>query len=742
LTRTAEIATLVLPLLDVSRGHARWLLIAAGLAWAAASPARALAAGDLPRTPVPARDDRDPRASSLGSATQATDHIYRLAERDRLHEAVEFARTAALRFPDSAPLWEAVGYVRRGSGDYAGALEAYQQACRLDPASRDAIKGQALMLRKLGALAPAAALVSAHPELAGDADLRAILAEQAAQELRYAGSVDAPEQRAGQARLVLAKLDALVDSAGGEIEAAHRGETAPFDRIQANVLLRRDAQAARIYERLVAAGIEVPAYARYQAGCAYARLRQPGHAIAILRRLTEERPDDLDSGLELFYALVDSDQLPAARELIDRLAARAAHSADGNAQVRVTVAAAMARAYDEHPAAAVERLDHVLELAPFNPDARIARATVYFWRGWTRYARDEADAVLAVAPGNADAHALHIQTDIALDDWRAARAQWLHDHSEQVLSERDSLALQRRLSWHDRPEISIQSGYGTGSQASLATNQEWSIDARGFSAPIQDRYRLFAHLRQAHTDLIASTLVRTWGGAGVEATGRAMAASLELAGVSGEPGAAALVRAAWQPADGARLSLQAASSDPDTPARASAHDIRERTVLLSNGYDWNESTGVGLDFGWGHFSDGNRQLNALLRFSQRVMASDLGKLVWNSYAGATRDSLDASRAPYFDPARATSEETELRGEWLGWRDPASRRSRWHVVTASLGRYQQSGFDTRPTMAVRYEQRWSLSDHSELSFGVGRSRHPYDGSEESRTSLFLNYEGRL
>jgi len=257
----------------------------------------------------------------------------------------------------------------------------------------------------------------------------------------------------------------------------------------------------------------------------------------------------------------------------------------------------MARAYDEHPAAAVERLDHVLELAPFNPDARIARATVYFWRGWTRYARDEADAVLAVAPGNADAHALHIQTDIALDDWRAARAQWLHDHSEQVLSERDSLALQRRLSWHDRPEISIQSG--TERQPGFARNQPGMVDRRPrVLGSDPGSYRCFAHLRQAHTDLIASTLVRTWGGAGVEATGRAMAASLELAGVSGEPGAAALVRAAWQPADGARLSLQAASSDPDTPARASAHDIRERTVLLSNGYDWNESTGVGLDFGW------------------------------------------------------------------------------------------------------------------------------------------------
>jgi len=90
--------------------------------------------------------------------------------------------------------------------------------------------------------------------------LRAILAEQAAQELRYAGSVTRPSN-APDRRVWCCEARCAGRFGRGEIEAAHRGETAPFDRIQANVLLRRDAQAARIYERLVAAGIEVPAYA-------------------------------------------------------------------------------------------------------------------------------------------------------------------------------------------------------------------------------------------------------------------------------------------------------------------------------------------------------------------------------------------------------------------------------------------------------------------------------------------------
>ena len=45
-------------------------------------------------------------------------------------------------------------------------------------------------------------------------------------------------------------------------------------------------------------------------------------------------------------------------------------------------------------------------------------------------------------------------------------------------------------------------------------------------------------------------------------------------------------------------------------------------------------------------------------------------------------------------------------------------------------------------AAHYEQRWSLSDHSELNAGIARSEHPYDGNPESRTSVTVNYEGRF
>jgi biofilm PGA synthesis protein PgaA len=288
----------------------------------------------------------------------------------------------------------------------------------------------------------------------------------------------------------------------------------------------------------------------------------------------------------------------------------------------------------------------------------------------------------------------------------------------------------------------LSSGYGTGSQSAVATNRDWQLDAQGFGAVIRDRYRLFAHLHEAYTDVSPVSLWRTWGGAGAEAAWPGLSASCELAAVSGESAPAAVLHGTWQPADGARLGLNLATSDPDTPARASASGIRLRTASVNAGYDLNESTGFGADFGLGRYSDGNRQWSAALRLSQRVAASDRTRLVWNTGVDVVGDSLDARLAPYFDPSHASSQQTELRGEWLGWRDSSLRRSRWHIVTLSVGRFQQSGYPTRPMAAVRYEQRWNLTDHSRLSFELGHGRHPYDGRSEARTSIGLSYEGRF
>jgi hypothetical protein len=42
--------------------------------------------------------------------------------------------------------------------------------------------------------------------------------------------------------------------------------------------------------------------------------------------------------------------------------------------------------------------------------------------------------------------------------------------------------------------------------------------------------------------------------------------------------------------------------------------------------------------------------------------------------------------------------------------------------------------------VRYEQEWTADDQLVLRYGIGRSRHPYDGIQTARNYgyLYLNW----
>jgi len=700
-------------------------------------------AGPVSAGPQGASTVRDaPPDLPVDSVDEAIAQIYELAKGDDAAAAKRYADRAVQRFPDSAALWEAAGYVRRGAADYTGALDAYERAARLDASASEAWRGQALMLQRLGAPAPAAELIRSHPGMESDPDLRAIESEQTALELRYADGLEDGEERRQRLQAILERLDELVGRAGGTLAAAERGESAPFDRMQAGVLLRRDAEVAAQYEAMIAASIPVPGYAQRQAAIAYEHLGASDRAIAILTPLVREQPDDLDGQFELFYALVDRDRLPQARELIDKLVRRQMEGPDREGESRARIARAMQRAYDENPSEAIGQLDSLLDAAPLNADALAARATVYYWRGWIRRARSEAQAAMALAPRNRDARALMLRTDMSLGDWPDARRRYEIDIREHALSYRDEQQIGSELQWQQRPQVLLSAAYGTGSQTAIGSNRDWQLDAQAFGAVWRERYRVFSHLRQTDTDIRPTSLARTWGGLGLEGTWPTATGSFEVAGVSGEPAPAAVLRSAWQPLDGARLGLNLASSDPDTPARASAARIRMRSGSLAAGYDFSESTGVGADAAWSAFTDGNRQQSTELHLSQRLFGCDLGKLVWINSAGIVHDSLPASQALYFDPSRAVALDTELRAQWLGARDALRQRSRWHTIDISFGRYQQSGYGSRPMGAARYEQRWALSGHSELSFGVERSFHPYDGHTESRTALFAAYEGRL
>ena len=91
------------------------------------------------------------------------------------------------------------------------------------------------------------------------------------------------------------------------------------DRLSALASRRRAADAVKLYETLRERDIPVPLWAERDIAGSYLELRRPQEALSRYRQVVAANPDDFDANLGLFYALVETEQLDAATEHIDRL---------------------------------------------------------------------------------------------------------------------------------------------------------------------------------------------------------------------------------------------------------------------------------------------------------------------------------------------------------------------------------------------------------------------------------------
>jgi biofilm PGA synthesis protein PgaA len=105
---------------------------------------------------------------------------------------------------------------------------------------------------------------------------------------------------------------------------------------------------------------------------------------------------------------------------------------------------------------------------------------------------------------------------------------------------------------------------------------------------------------------------------------------------------------------------------------------------------------------------------------------------------ASRNS--AAATPYFNPSRDFSPTLEFENEWLQWR--RYTRAFRHRLVVSVGNYWQQAFGNGSVAGVRYEQEWEADDRVSVRYGIGRSRHPYDGVQTLRSYGYLHLNWRF
>ncbi len=686
--------------------------------------------------------------SRIGLALTVSDRGRHTEARRLLDEAL----ADAPRDTGRAALLVALANVAEAAGEWPAALAKHQEALTADPRSKEAQAGLARTAARLGAATLATGFAARHPGLLPASEVAAMTDDQAAIEIRWGRIQERIES--GEARF--AWLDRALgrsESAAARLAEALRGPAgatpATFDaserrrladRIVALELRRRPGDAVALYQDMRDAGIAVPSYAVASAADAMLAVRRPEEAAAMYREALQAQPDDFAASLGLFFALVESEHLDDAIAHADALAARTPplRSAQrGNADaVTARTAAVLGRVYGDRLDDAERGASALRDAFPFSAAAREAVGSVAYARGWPRLADEEFRRALAADPGNAGLHAERVAPLLDVHAWADARAQ-LGEAVERRPDDSRVVRAQDLWTVHRMRELVLTAGFGRSSDATPTGTDDWRLDARVYTQPLADRWRVFAQSSIAHAGF-AGDAVR-WHREALGAEYRARDLRLTAAVTDGSSGRTGIEASGTrQFGDHWSLGLLGSSVSSNLPMQAWRVGVRANEAAATVRYAVNESRSFAAGASRLGFSDGNDRTGGWLTWFERWTSTPLWRFETTAWLGASRNSLDG--APYFNPASDATATVEAAAEWLTWR--RYERSFRQRASATVGTYSQEGFGSGAVLGLSYEHIREIDRRLSLRYGIGRLLRPYDGERSGRSFATLTLDGRF
>ncbi len=615
--------------------------------------------------------------------------------------------------------------------DWAVKLGQKLTLLKLQPDNRESRKAAWVAAMRLGLFAQAAAL---EAPLATD-ERRAMEGDIIALDIRY-GIVDRNTLRGPERFLRLDKALTATDPLAAEFLAGKTPDAEDqrrlTDRLSALAARRRAADAVKLYETLRRRDLPVPLWAERDIAGSYLELRDPQEALVLYQRVVDANPDDFDANLGLFYALVETEQLDAATEHIDRYAARLPERRhlDGRyngERLSADITADRVRLFADRLAEAQDRIDTRHDAIPYNSEARQSAASLALARGWPRQGDEMLRRTLGSDPINPALHADLSENHLTLQDWSAARAAL--DYAAGLDADNGAVRrASRSYELYDSYELYVEAGYGEGQEVNYFGSRDWSIDSFLYSRPIAENWRVFAHNYSASADFYGEnqTWIRT--GAGAEWRRLGWRLTGEVNGGSGvKAGATGTVR--WKPDDTWTFYGAAESVTNQIPLRAVADGIYASRISV--GADWRQHESRKLVLGGysSDFSDGNLRTGVNASWFERWVSGPKWMFETILGADASRNSLDTS-VNYFNPKSDHSLWLTAAVENLTWRSYDSAFRQRLALTG--GTYWQEYYGSGTIEAIEYSHRWELDRDLSLRYGIGRLLRPYDGEREGRT----------
>jgi biofilm PGA synthesis protein PgaA len=647
-------------------------------------------------------------------------------------------------------LVRARAYTLAHSSNLTGALAYLQSSRERYPNDPELERSYTELLLRLGA--PQSASLSLKQGRLLDQDLSN---QVELDRIAYASRWGDAEERSEQGEARYKTIDkALVDSkaVGSQlpVDATRQQMTALADRLVLLQQRNRSREAIQLYESQKVDAL--PPYAEAAVADAYLNNDQAKRAIELYQNaLANTPPKDapLDWRLGLVNAYEDAGQPDNAEKAMGQLKAdtpRIRYDAPSRQNRynpdygQVMQADAMLQAYNNRTAGAQQKLDSMLDEAPYNPELRSNRGALALLRGQPREAVSTYTRVLVDEPDYTDAKVGLASAQVA--SYQFASAEKSVAAANAAAPDRQSTQkLNQEWYWQNRPELVVDSGKDLSGSRGAGQSNEWNVEARLYSAPIDYNWRIFARTYDSHASFVdAPDARRDTAGAGVDY--RSAKWNGEVALTTSTDGSGRLggfVAANWTPDDKLSVGLRHEEDTDAIPIKGRLTDVHGRNTGAELGYRVDDTRQFNATINTISMSDGNRRDVLGANWTERWYSGPTYRLdtILSAYASQNRDIPSAQ---YFNPQSDNELGLTALQDWLLWRKGGTTLH--HRLGLYLGNYYQQNFGSGTSWLAFYEQEWTLASRASLRYGIARNSHPYDGNNDIGNRIYMNLDWRL
>ncbi|MDI1298493.1 poly-beta-1,6 N-acetyl-D-glucosamine export porin PgaA [Methylotenera sp.] len=644
-------------------------------------------------------------------------------------------------YPNNIEVYRALSYFGQQTKQPVVVIDANTHILALNNKDKEAARSLIIAAREAGATTQAMMLVEMYPNAVDKNEVGKINNDAAALYIAWGlNSVKDPANRFADTDKALVKLDEACQCDWNTLDLhSDSKQNLAFDRIVALRNRYRMQDAINQYSQLGKANITAPSYVLSAVGDAYLYKHMPEEALKAYDASIAKDASNIETKFSKFYTLIELERFDDASKLLNSLSKDVPDYRSrpknpvirpNDAKFEVDSKSAYLLAYGDDLAGAEAKFQALNNIGPMNHDVDVALAEIERWRGWPEKTELRMSKTIQEYPDEILPKTLLANAHLDLREWRVAEAETqslVRDYPENSTVQE----LNRRLQLHKSRQLTMDAFTSQSSGSTLGSRSK-GLNAVLYSSPIDYNYRAFLSTQYAYANYPEGVGHAFFPGIGLEYTNR----DWRLTGAVSEAipnnnGITSTLTAEYRVNDYWSLASLVDINSSQMPLRGLRTGKSGDLINISSIYRWSDLTRASIVAGYMNMDDSNQREIINIAFDRRLITKPHNKLTTHLLVDTSHNKqVDVS---YFNPASDLDTKIILDNEWMLWR--RYERSFGHRLQIGAGQYWQKNFGTDSTWTVSYEQQFKWDDAFEIDYGIERSRHPYDGVNETATQFF-------